>query len=146
MASGAIPGYGTLLKMGDGAGTAEVFTTIAEVGDIAGPGFSVDTNDVTSHDSTGAMREFKPGLIDPGETSFPIWFQPDAATHDATTGLLSVMNARAIRNWKMIFPNAALSEAAFAAMITKFDVKGPVAGVISADITLKISGPITWTE
>jgi len=146
MASGAIPGYGTLLKMGDGAGTAEVFTTIAEVGDIAGPGFSVDTNDVTSHDSPGAMREFKAGLIDPGEMSFPIWFQPDVATHDAQTGLLKVMNDREVRNFKMLFPNVAASEVAFAALVTKFDVKEPVGGVISADITLKISGALNWTE
>ena len=143
--SNAIPGYGTLLKIGDGAGTAEQFTTIAEVGDIAGPGFSVDTNDVTSHDSPGAMREFKAGLIDPGELSFPINFQPTNATHDAVTGLLSVMSDRAVTNFKLIFPDTGATEAAFAALVTKFDVKEPVAGIISADLTLKISGVITWT-
>ena len=143
--SGAISGYGTLLKMSSG-GTGGSYTTIAEVGDIAGPGFSVDTNDVTSHDSPGAMREFKPGLIDPGELSFTCWFQPEIATHDATTGLLKVMNDRAIRSWKIVFPNTGLTEATFDALITKLDVKEPVAGVISADVTLKISGEITWVE
>ncbi|KKK53886.1 hypothetical protein LCGC14_3090310, partial [marine sediment metagenome] len=34
--SNAISSFGTLLKVGDGAGT-EVFTTIAEVMDIDGP-------------------------------------------------------------------------------------------------------------
>ena len=46
----------------------------------------------------------------------------------------------------MLFPNVAASEVAFAALVTKFDVKEPVGGVISADITLKISGAMTWTE
>ncbi len=141
--SDARAAFGTLLKIGDGAGTAEAFTTIAEVGDIDGPSMSVDTIDVTSHSSTSARKEFIPSLIDSGEISFPISFVPDDATHDATTGIQKVMNDRSVWNWQMVFPDATQVE--FAGMVTKFGIKAPVAGKLSADVTLKISGVWTWS-
>jgi predicted secreted protein len=135
--------YGTLLKIGDGAGTAEAFTTIAEVGDIDGPSMSVNTIDMTSHSSPGARMEFLAGLIDSGEISFPINFIPDDATHDATTGIQKIMNDRDVWNWQMVFPDA--TTVTFAALVTAFGVKAPVAGKLSADVTFKISGQWTWS-
>lgn len=135
--------YGTLLKIGDGAGTAEVFTTIAEVGDIDGPSMSVDTIDMTNHSSPGARKEFIPSLIDSGEISFPVNFIPDDSTHDATTGIQKIMNDRDVWNWQMVFPDT--TTVTFAAMVTKFGLKEPVAGKLSADVTLKISGQWLWT-
>ncbi len=134
--------YGTLLKMSDGAGTAEEFTTIAEVGDIDGPSMSVDTIDMTNHSSPGARKEFVMSLIDSGEISFPINFIPTDETHDAETGIQYVMNQRAMWNWQIVFPDA--SQVQFTAGVTKFGVKAPVAGKLSADITLKISGEWNW--
>ncbi len=134
--------YGTLLKIGDGAGTAETFATIAEVGDVDGPSMSVDTIDMTNHSSPGARKEFKMSLIDSGEISFPINFIPTDSTHDDVTGIQKIMNDRAIWNWQIAFPDA--SEVTFSAGVTKFGVKAPVAGKLSADITLKISGQWVW--
>jgi predicted secreted protein len=140
----AIAAFGTLLKMGAGTGgTAEVFSTIAEVGDIDGPSNSVDTIDVTNHSSPGARKEFIASLIDSGEISFSVNLITDDPTHDDTTGLQKVENDRTRRNFHMIFPDS--SQVAFMAMVTKFGIKGPVAGKLSADVTLKISGPLTWT-
>jgi len=141
--SDAIAAFGTLLKMSNGlTGTAEIFTTIAEVGDIDGPSMSVDTIEVTSHSSPSARKEFIASLIDSGELSFPIWFVTDDPTHDETTGLQKIMNDRVVRNFKIVYPDAA--SVTFAALVTKFGVKSPVAGVQSADVTLKISGVWTW--
>ena len=142
--SSAIAAFGTLLKMGAGTGgTAETFTTIAEVGDIDGPSDSVDTIEVTNHSSSGARKEFVAGLIDSGEVSFPINWIPSNATHDETTGLEYVKNQRAIRNFHIIFPDA--TQLAFEALVTKFARKAPVADKLSADITLKVSGAPTWS-
>ncbi len=136
--------YGTLLKIGDAAtGTAINYTTIAEVGDIDGPSMSVDTIEMTNHSSPGARKEFIPSLIDSGELSFPINFIPDDATHDDVTGIQKVMNDRAVWSWQMDFPDG--STVTFSAMVTKFGVKEPVAGKLSADVTLKISGQWLWT-
>ena len=137
-------GFQTLIKRGGGGGTAEVFTAITEVvGDIDGPSMSVDTIDMTNQSSPGARKEFLMSLIDSGEISFPINFIPDESTHDATTGIQKIMNDRAIWSWQMLFPDT--TTVTFTAGVTKFGIKAPVAGKLSADITLKISGQWLWT-
>ena len=50
---------------------------IAGVRDISGPGLSADTIDVTTHDSPGAVREFIKSLIDAGEISFDLAWDPE---------------------------------------------------------------------
>lgn len=141
--SDAIAAFGTLLQLGNGAGTAETFTTIAEVGDIDGPTDTVDTIDVTNHSSPGARKEFIASLIDGGEVSFPINWIPTDPTHDDSTGLKSVLDARAVRHWKLVYPDS--TEDAFSALLTKFARKAPVADKLSADITLKVSGEPNWS-
>ncbi len=141
--STAISAFGTLLKMGDGTGTAEQFTTIANVGDIKGPGSSVDTMEVTNHSSAGARKEKLAGLIDSGEVSFAIFFVPDDATHNDTTGLQAKLNARALVHFRIVYPDA--SQCALSALVTKFDTGAPVQGGLSADVTLSVSGPLVWS-
>ena len=143
MTTSAIAAFGTFLKLGDGAGSSETFTTIAEVGDIDGPQDSVDTIEVTSHSSPQARKEFIASLIDSGEISFPMWFVPDNPQQDATTGLQKYKNDRDIANFQMVFPDS--TQVAFSALVTKFGIKAPVNGVLSADVTLKISGAMTWS-
>jgi predicted secreted protein len=55
-------GFGTILKWGD--------AEIAELRSIDGPSLATDDVDVTSHDSTDAVKEFLAGLTDGGEVSF----------------------------------------------------------------------------
>lgn len=141
--SDAIAAFGTLLQLGTTNTTAATYATIAEVGDIDGPSDSVDTLDVTSHSSPSARKEFVASLIDSGEISFPINFIPDDATHDATTGLQKVKNDREMRRYKMTFPDT--TEVVFSALCTKFAIKAPVAGILGADVTLKISGLPVWS-
>ncbi len=58
MATQAIASHGTLLKIGDGA-TPEVFTTVAEVGDITLPNFGNEKEDVTVQTTPGRKRDYK---------------------------------------------------------------------------------------
>jgi hypothetical protein len=143
MTTNAIAAFGTLIKLGNGTGTAESFTTIAEVGDIDGPADSVDTIEVTSHSSPQARKEFIASLIDSGEISFPMWFVPTDSTQDAETGLQYYKNERLAANFQMVFPDD--TQVAFSALVTKFGMKAPVSGVLSADVTLKITGAMTWS-
>lgn len=135
--------FGTLLKLGTTNTTAAVFSTIAEVGDISGPTDTVSTIDMTNHSSPGAMMEFKAGLIDPGEVSFPINWIPDDATHDHLTGLEYVKANRALRKYQITFPDGTICT--FSALCTKIDRKAPVNGKLSADVTLKVSGALAWS-
>jgi len=138
----AISAFGTLLKIGDGA-TPENFTTIAEVTNIGGPALSLDPIEITSHSSTGGWKEFIGGLLDAGEVSFDINYEPTEATHDASTGLIADMVARTLRNFQLVFPDAGSTTWSFAALVTSFEPSEPVGDKLAAGVTLKVTGQPT---
>lgn len=55
-------GFGTLLKVGDGASPTEAFTAIAEVKSISGPSMSMETIDATHMESPSGYREILPSF------------------------------------------------------------------------------------
>jgi predicted secreted protein len=135
----AIAAYGTRLEIGDG-GTPETFTQIAEVLDISGPEFSADTEDVTSHSSTGGWEEHIPTILRSGEISFEVNLVPSDTSHAA---LRTAFTNRTRRNWKLVFPDSSSTTWSFAAYVTGFSVSAPVAGKLGAEITLKLTGQPT---
>lgn len=137
----AMSSFGTFLKKGDG-GSPETFATIAEVGDIDGPDMSLETEEVTHHGSTGGWDEFVGTILSGGEVSFPINFLPSDPTHDAVTGVQADMVNRTKRNFQVVYPDAGGNGFQFAALVTGFKPKAPVKGKLSAEIKLKISGPV----
>lgn len=138
----AVSSFGTYLKIGNG-GTPESFTTIAEVLDIEGPELELDTEEVTSHSSTGGWEEFVGTILRSGEVSFEVNYVPTHATHDASTGLIADMKARTLRNFQLIFPDGSSTTWSFAAYVTGMNPSAPVSGKLGAEITLKISGQPT---
>src|SRR4051794_4304177 len=74
-----IDGFGTILKRGDGE-EPEVFTAIANLTTVEDGGRTRNTIDVTAHDSPNQYMEFVGGLIDPGEVTVDINYDP--AVHD----------------------------------------------------------------
>ncbi len=141
MATSAISSHGTLLKIGDGAGS-ETFTTIAEVKDISGPSYELAVEEVTNHDSAG-WREYIPTLLDVGEITFDINYY-SATTQDQ---LETDLRAKTKRNWKLVFPLPAsgTDTRAFAAYITGIELQAPVEGVLSMSLTLRPVGADTKT-
>ena len=72
----AIPAIGTLLQVGNGA-SPELFSSVANIGDITGPTTQVAVVDVTSHTSPAApYRQKVPTLIDPGTLTIPVYIVP----------------------------------------------------------------------
>ena len=130
----AIFAHGTLLQRGDGE-LIETFTTIAEVRDISGPGFSLDTIDVTNHDSVDGWEEHIGGILRTGDITFEINYQPEQATHLA---LISDMTNRVRRNFKVVYPDN--SEIPFTALVTQFEPGAAVEGELTASVTLKGTG------
>lgn len=138
----ATAGYGTLLKIGDGGGT-EVFTTIAEVKDIKGPSLEVDTEDVTSHSSTGGWEEVIPTIKRGGEVSFDLNFLPANATQSYGYGLVKDLVNKTKRNFQIVFTDTGTTTWAFSAYVTKFEPSAPVKGALTGAVTLQISGAPT---
>ncbi len=128
--------FGTAFKKGG--------TTIARVTNIS-LSFTVDTEDVTSHDSTDSWEEVVPTVIRSGEIKLEINYDPDGATHYATaaSGLLhALINKTDVTDYTIVFPNT--EEYSFAhAYVVGFEPAMPVGGKISATATIKPSGVVT---
>ena len=139
--SNGIAAYGTKLLVGDGGGT-EVFTAVAEVRNIGGPELSVDTTDVTPHSTSAPWRHHVATLIDGGEVSIDLNFLPSAADQ---TALRADLIARTKRNFRIEWPITPTAQrASFAAFVTKLSPSAPHDGELSASMTLKITGPVTF--
>lgn len=139
----AIPAFGTFLKRGDGGSPTEEFTTIAEVKSATWT-MSAKMEDVTTHSSAVPYRQFLSTLIDPGTITFDINFVPTEATQDFSAGLFADFNNRSRRNFKWVFPDQGSTTWALSAYVQDFKPSAPVDGVLSASVTLKISGQPTF--
>lgn len=117
---------------------------IAAVRSISGPGLTLDTEDVTSHDSTEAWEEVVATILRSGEISLEIEYDPAAATHkNASGGLLYDLAQRASTTWSIKFPDTAVTTWSFTAFVTGFEVDAPHDGALTANVTMKITGKPT---
>jgi len=139
MTSAALAGYSTVLKRGNAA-TPEVFTTVAEVGDIDGPTLKSQMEDATSH-SSGGWEEKVPTIQSVGQIKFPVNFVPTNATHSYAAGLVLDWKNKTLRNFQMVWPDA--TTWTFSAYVAEVAMKGSVKGKLTADITLDVSGAPT---
>lgn len=128
--------YGTELYKGtSGAGTA-----IAQVQSISGPGLSLDTEDVTSHDSTNAWEEVVGTILRSGEITLDVVYDPANATHVA---LWTDMVSRAAATYTLVFSDSATTEWAFSAYVTGFEPGAPHDGALTASVSMKPTGDMT---
>jgi predicted secreted protein len=140
MPSKAIFAQGTLLKIGDGGSPTETFATIAEVRSINGPGLTSDSNDITTHDTSDGFREFSQGLKDGGSLDFDINFVPTIAEHSASSGLLANYLDGGRRNFQMVFPDQAQTTWVLHGFVQNFSINAPVDDVLTASVSIKLSG------
>ena len=137
----AYSSFGTLLQMGSVDGGGGSFTTIAQVLDISGPEFQVDTEETTSQSSAGGYEEFIPTIKRSGNLTFDVLFDPNAATHEAaSTGLIYVMTNRKLRGFQLLMPTTAAKQWNFLGYVVGFTQSNLVAGTQKASITLKVVG------
>ncbi len=141
--SNAVFALGTLLKIGDGAATSEGFTTIAEVSDIGGPELALESIEVTNHSSPGGWREKIGGILDGGNVSLTINYDPPHATHNNTAGLIRDLRSRTLRNFELVFTDTGSTKWSFTALVAGFSPAEPIDGALTAEVTLEISGAPT---
>jgi predicted secreted protein len=95
--SNALPSYGTLLQLSDGASPPN-YSSIAEIRSIGDVGGEREVIEVTHMESPGAWKEFLGGMIDSLDVSLDLNYLPQNPTHKAMlanlqqTALANVVN------------------------------------------------------
>ena len=127
--------FGTAFKRGA--------VTIAQVMNISA-GLSLDTEDVTTHDSTGGWEEVVGTILRSGEVSLDLVYDPAAATHKyASGGLLYDLVQKTAQTFSLVFSDTGSTTWSFSALVTGYEVSAPHDGALTATVKLKITGQPT---
>lgn len=130
---------GTQLKRGGTAGTPIAYVTSFE-----GPGFDADVIDLSAHDSPNAYREKAIGMLDAGEITLRLNFDPSNATHKhAAGGLLYDYAQRTSSSYALIFPTSPVTTWTFSAYVRQFNPSMPNDDKAEASVTLVIASAPT---
>lgn len=130
----------TLTDVASASKTLTGKATIGEIKSFNGPGGQSSDIDITTLESTA--KEFLQGLQDEGEFSF------DANLDPADVGQIfcrAARTAQAQRGFEVILADADATTFEFDANVKGFSVSGGVDDVVKAAISLRISGPVTWS-
>jgi len=128
------------------------YTLIGYVKDITGPGESVETVDVTTHDSAGSAREYLSTLREGGEVSFEIEYDL-AGTDTGQVALQAAFVGMTLQNCGIVMPTGTMNGYAsgtqdkgcvkFDGFITKREPAFEVAGSIRQSFTVKVTGAVS---
>ena len=119
-----------------------VLATVAQITGVTGPSMSLDSVDVTTHDSTSAFEEVVATVLRSGDLSVDIVYDPadDSQDATATTGLAYRLKNRVYTNFSITFPDTAGTVWNFNGWITAFEPSEPVDGALTASVTIKVDG------
>lgn len=143
----ATKGKGAKAWLWDAAAVPAALVKLGEVTSIKPPQPSRDTIDTTSHDSTGDYREFISSLIDAGEASFTINYNPGSPTETLVNAAFAAGDLRGFAIDLNAPGGGAQRRIAGSAIVTGFAPDDVVIDdKMSATITLKVSGPLTFGD
>jgi hypothetical protein len=112
-------------------------TAVAQVKSLEGPELAADTEDVTTHDSTSGFEENIVTILRSGEINAELEYDPGAATHAATSGLIAKLQNKTQAQYQIVFPGSVTWT--FDGRSTKFKPGAPVDGSLTASATIKIN-------
>ena len=115
---------------------------VGQVKSIGGPSASFGDVDTTTLDSSSNYRTFVPGLGDPGEVTMALVYDPTMASHK--------MLARAAQNrtekvWTFYHGSSTGDTDVFNATVKSIGRETPLDNLITADVTLKVTGKPGYT-
>ena len=132
----AISGEGTLLRRFNTV--TKLWENIAEVNSITGPDMSRETIDTTALDTAGGYRTFIPSFKDGGNVDLEMNF-----TRDEYETMLNDFESKDLQNYEIVFPDDDTTSLEFEAFVTNLSLTTPTDDKVTADVTIKISGPVT---
>lgn len=137
-------GYGTILKVGATFAAITADVSLAQVTNVPPPSMSRDSLDVTSQDSPDFTLEFIPGMVDPGEMSFDINWEPGNATDDVLLEMFAEQETRLFSiTFTQVSPNRVCQ---FRAFLKSYEPSIPTKEAMTNTLSLQRSGPITWSD
>lgn len=136
--SQAVTGMSTKFERSDGAGG---WTKLAEVYNIAGPGMTRETVEVTSYDSPDGYREKIAGLRDAGTLTFTMNFRKDNYTV-----VKSDFDSDERVQYRVVLPDEDETTMTFWGLVTELPLTVPEGDRITCDVTIEISGPVEIEE
>lgn len=139
------PSQATVIAIGAGnaattAPGSDTFTTIVGVVDFSGPGGEATVIDTTHLGSTA--KEKLIGLRDEGQLSLSMNYSSGDAGQAA---LRAAQASRTLKNIKITFADSGAETADFKAYVLGGALSGGVDSKVESNVTLEITGAITWT-
>lgn len=137
--------FGMVVSFGTTTGTTTT-ATLANVTNVSGLDGETETIDVTSHDSGSAYREKVASFLDAGQITFDVNFDPNVATHRATSGgILWLKDQRINAPWVVTFPGTPVHKVAFQGFVKSAPFEAPFDDKLGMTVTVEVTGPTTWT-
>ena len=150
----AFTSFGTTLKVGVATGGAYSAPSAA-VGEILSINLDgIKLNTIDTSNLANQFRTYAPGLIDSGTVSFEINLDPDDAQQLSVVQQLDNTAATtrpALKSWLITFGNGAGgtnpgATFSFVGLVSDYSVKGAMDSAVTASISVKISGSVTFTD
>ena len=133
-------GFGIVFQYTTDDGTT--WLPIASLEDATPPSESKDTIETTNHGSVGGVREFIGGLVDSGEGSLDIQYDPADTGHiELRTRAATAFEAP--EKYRFVFADTGATIDEFTAVCTGFTPKSELEGKLMASVSFKASGVIT---
>ena len=111
-------------------------------------GTRTDIIDVSAHDGSGYSSEIAT-LKRTNTMRLSINLAPDHPSHDENTGLLSLYNSKAYRDWLLVLPpypgTGRKAVGHLLGLVSYYTMPLPVAGAVTAELELAFDGKFDWT-
>lgn len=133
----SVKGFGTKFQFTTDSGTS--WTDVGEVINPTPPAPTKETYDVTHHASASGHREFLGGLVDGGEASVEVMFDPQDTGHKE---LMSRANTahEAPQQYRVVQSDSTIIE--FSAVCTGYTPTVPLEDKLTQSFAFKVSGTI----
>lgn len=133
-------GYGSSLTIATTTGGSTAIGQIRNA--IDGPGTDQTDVDTTTFDSSTNFRTFVPGLIDPGELTFQLVYDPDLAGHKR---LARYHSDNRVTTFTLTHNSTSSDTDVFTGYVKGISRSIPIDDVMQCDVTVKVSGDPKYT-
>ena len=130
----AISNFGVLIQRYNGAS----YDTVAGLLELDPPELVANAAEFTRHDGPGWMERL-PTILDGGQPSGTIAYEPGASTHEQ---ILDDLLNKTVTTWRFVHPDTGGTIWEFTAFVSKFKPTGVTDDIYQAEFELSISGVV----